>query len=335
MKKLALALALFAGCGKPAVELHVLQWADYFAPDTLANFEKEFGCKVKVDYIESSETLRAKLARTPSGYDVVFPSDEVLASFIAAGVIEKLDLSRLPNFKHIAARFRGPGYDPKNDYSVPYMWGTTGIAYSKKEVNPAPDSWAVLWDPKVAGKVALLDDAREVFAAAMWLDGTSPLTPTAETIEKAKKRLLGVKPLAYDSSPKVRLIKGEAWVAQCFNGDALQAGASDERKADIGFVIPKEGGTLWIDNIAIAKGAPNLELAYKFIDYLLRPEVSAAISNEVQYANPNEAAMKLIKPEVAATFPTEAELGRCLLLLDLPPDPKKKLEDAWAELKAR
>jgi spermidine/putrescine-binding protein len=338
MRILSLAAALLvAAGGDPAPELHVFNWADYFAADTISGFEKEFRCKVTLDYIESSETLRAKLQGGRSGYDVVFPSDEVMPGFIAAGLLEKIDAAKVPNLKNLAARFRGLPYDPRNEYSIPYMWGTTGIAYNKKHVSPPPDSWAALWDPKYAGRATLLDDAREAFAAALWLEGGDPERPTAEGIEKAKQRLIRGRPLAYDSSPKQRLIRGEAWISQCFNGDALQAAEAEERSADVGYVIPKEGGTQWVDNMAIAKGAPNPDLAHAFLDYLLRPDVSAAISNEVFFANPNEAAWKHIKKEVLENRfanPSEEDLKRCSLLGDLSPELKKKLDDAWAEVKA-
>jgi spermidine/putrescine-binding protein len=145
---------------------------------------------------------------------------------------------------------------------------------------------------------------------------------------------------AYDGQPKLRLIKGEAWIAQCYSGDAMQAAGADakERSGEIGYVIPKEGGTLWFDNICIPKGAPHRDLAHKFIDYLLRADVSAAISNSVEYANPNEAAQKLIKKEVLenrAANPGEDELKRCDLLKELDPGLKKKLDDAWARVKGK
>lgn len=328
------------GCSPSKPELHVFTWADYFAPDTIKNFEKETGCRVVVDYFESAETLRAKLDAGNSGFDVAFPSDEVMHAFIAKGLLEKLDLAKLPNFKNIAPKFRGLDYDPKNEYSVPYMWGTTGLAYNKSKVDPAPDSWAALWDPKYAGHVTVLDDAREAFAAAAFAEGGSPHALNAEGIEKAAKKLGAAKLKAYDGQPKLRLIKGEAWIAQCYSGDAMQAAGADakERSGDIGYVIPKEGGTLWFDNLCIPKGAPSKDLAHKFIDYILRAEVSAAISDSVEYANPNEAAQKLIKKEVLenrAANPTEDELKRCTLLKELDPETKKKLDNAWARVKGK
>jgi spermidine/putrescine transport system substrate-binding protein len=334
----ALLFALAAGCSPSKPELHVFNWADYFAQDTLKNFEKEFDCKVVPDYFESAETLRARLDGGKSGFDVVFPSDEVMRTFIAKGLLEKLDPAKLPNVKNLSPKFLGLDYDPKNEYSVPYMWGTTGIAYNKAKVSPAPDSWTALWDPKHAGNVSILEDAREAFAAAIWADGGSVHPLTAPAIEKARAKLIAAKVKAYDGQPKDRLIKGEVWIAQCYSGDAIQA-ANDMAKAktgEIGYVIPKEGGTIWVDNICIPKGAPNKDLAHKFIDYLLRPDVSAAIAGEVSYADPNEAAQKLIKKDVLdnrAANPTEADLKRCSLFKELDPATKKTLDDAWAQVK--
>lgn len=335
MKRLLLALLLVSGCSKSeGPTLRVLTWANYFAKDTISAFEKEAGCRVAVDYIESSETLRTKLSGGVSGYDVVFPSDEVLADLIAQGLLEKLDRSKLGGFANLAPDFIGQPFDPKNEHSVPYMWGTTGIAYNKEKIASAPDSWAALWDPKWANRATLLDDAREVFRAAMKLDGASEFT--TEHLAKASKRFESWKPLAWESSPKDLLINGDAWIAQCFSGDALQA--SQELGGKIGFVIPKEGGTLWIDNLCIAKGAAQPELAHRFIDYLLRPAVSAAISNEMRFANPNAAARKLIQKEILddpMANPGEAERKRLSLLPSLAPERKKALDEAWARLKRR
>ncbi len=337
MKRAFLAFLALAGCGPSAPELHILTWPNYFAKDTIQGFEREAACRVVVDYMESSETLRTKLAGGGSGYDVVFPSDEVVPLLVARGVLEKIDPANLPNLKNIQSRFRGLPYDPANAHSVPYMWGTTGIAYLKEKVVPAPDSWEALWDPKLVKQMTMLDDGREVIAAALRLTGADlRAAPPAEAIEKAKKKLLERKPKAYDSSPKAMLVNGDCWIAQCYSGDALQASAELEGK--VGYVVPKEGGTLWIDNLCVAKGAPRRELAHRFIDYLLRPEVSAAITNETRFPNPNEAARKHIRKEVLEdplVFPPEEVLARCATLPVLPPEAKKALDAAWADLKAQ
>lgn len=329
MKRLLALALLLAGCAPPGPELKLLTWPDYFAKDTIAAFEKEAGCRVKVDYIENSETLRTKLEGGTSGYDVVFPSDEVVAFLVEKGLLETLELSKLPNLKNIDARYKGLPFDPQNAHSVPYMTGSTGIAYHVDKVKPAPDSWAAV----LKADVGLLDDAREVFAAALRVEGAGW---DVDGLRKASKRLEGWTPKVWDSSPRQRLAAGDVVIAQCFSGDALQA--SESLKGKIGYVIPKEGGTLWIDNLCIAKGAPRKDLAHRFIDYLLRAEVSAAITNECRFGNPNEAARSGIRKELLENpliFPKDEELKRLALLPSLSGGLKKALDQAWAALKAR
>ncbi|HYE99386.1 MAG TPA: spermidine/putrescine ABC transporter substrate-binding protein, partial [Planctomycetota bacterium] len=327
MKRVLLALACLAGCGDGRPSLHVLAWPDYFAPDTIARFEKETGAKVVVDYIDSSETLRAKIAGGKSGYDVVFSSDEAVPSLVAAGLLDRLD--PLPGRKHIAPEFRGLAYDPEGAYTVPYMFGTTGLAWRKDAISPAPDSWAALWTH--SKKATLLADGREVIAAAMRLDGSSALT--AETVAKAGKRFHGWKPLAWQSAPKDMLVNGDAHIAQCYSGDALQAAEATGGK--VGFVIPKEGGTLWVDNLCIPKGAPQRALAHRFIDYLLRPDVSSAITKATRFGNPNAAARALLPLELLGNplvFPPPDVRARLTDLPPLTPELKKVVDAAWASI---
>jgi spermidine/putrescine transport system substrate-binding protein len=334
MRKLALVLALVAGCSEKKPELHLFTPQDYFAKDTIPNFEKEFGCVVKLDFMDSAEILKTKLDGGKSGFDVVIPSDEVMAALIAQGLLEKLDPARIPNAKNLLPRFRGLPFDPKNEYSVPYQWGTTGIAYNKEKVTPPPDSWAALWNPQWGKRATLLDDKREVLAAAMRLEGAPPQSTTKDDIARALKRFAGWKPLAYDSTPKDKLVTEDFWVSQAYSGDAVQAAQGSGGK--IGYVIPKEGGTLWLDNLAVAKGSPNLGLAHQFIDYILRPDVSAAITNERYFGSPNEAALKLIKKEILENrmaYPSQEEEKRLHILPVLSQEVKKELDAAWASIR--
>jgi spermidine/putrescine transport system substrate-binding protein len=330
---LALTLVL-AGCGPAEPELKLLTWPDYFAESTIPAFEKEFRCKVRIDYLDNSETLRTKLEGGASGYDVVMPSDEVVPALASRGLLEKLDPAKLPNLKNLAARWRGLPYDPKGELSVPYAFGSTGLAYRKDLLPAAPDSWAALWDPKLAGAVSMLDDGREAVWASMRLDGAP--APTADAIAKAAKRFEGWKPRAWNSGPKELLVNGDVKLAQAYSGDALQAAADSDGK--VAFVIPKEGGTLWFDNLCIAKGAAQRELAHAFIDYLLRPEVSAALTNERRFGNPNEAARAKIAKELQENrlvFPADDDLKRLAPLPPLGPDVKKALDAAWAGIREK
>ena len=331
---LALCLAggstpLTTGCGPAKPELRIFTWSEYFAEGTIAAFEKETGCAVRVDYIESSEKLRARLEGGTSGFDVVFPSDEVVPFLIAQGLLEKLDLAKIPNAANVGAAFKGLPFDPENAYSLPYMSGTTGIAYHVDKIKPAPESWSAV----LTSEAGLVDDAREVFAAALRAEG-APWT--SDGLAKAAKRLDGWKPKVWDSNPKAKLIDGDVAIAQSFSGDALQA--AEALGGKVAYVIPKEGGTLWIDNLCVAKGARQRELAHRFIDFLLRPEISAAITNERKFGNPNEAARKMIKKEILENplvFPGEDLKKRLSLLPPLSPDLKKQLDRSWAALKAK
>lgn len=332
MRYALLVALMLGGCSKSKPELLILTWSDYMAEDTVKNFEKEYNCVVKVDYIQSPEEMLAKL-RGGAQYDVVFPSDDIAAQLAAEGLIQKLDSSKIGNLKNISQKWRGLDFDPRNEVSVPYMWGTTGIAYRKSAVQPAPDSWAALWDPKYVPKMSMLDDLREVFTPAMLLNGDDPRKPTAESIERAKKKLMERRPLRYNSAAKNDLIEKDVILAQYFNGDTAQASA--EAEGDVGFVIPKEGATLWVDSMAIGKGKQG-DLAHAFINYILRPEVSGAISNAVRYGNPNEAATPHIEKgilEDPMIYPPEADLNRCRVLPPLSAEMQRLMKAAYEELK--
>ncbi len=331
MKKLLATLFVLIGCsGAPTPELHLLIWAEYLDDGLVKGFEKEFNCRVVVDNFDSGEALRAKIEKPPSGFDVVVPSDEVLPGFIAEGLLEKLDMARLPNFKNIDERFKGMPFDPRNEYSVPFHWGLTGIAYDSK--GPKPDSWAAIFE---AANGTILDDPRDVFAAALRLDGVELSGATAGQLDKAKARIAAAKPKAWNSQPQTMLIKGDVSIAMMYSGDAAQAAAE---RAGIAFVIPKEGGTLWFDNLAIAKGSKQAGLAHQFIDYLMRADVAAANTNFKKYPSPNEAAKPKIDKAILENptiYPPEDILKRCKPLGDMKPEMRKKLLEAWGEIKSR
>ena len=341
MKRFLFAALLFAAaCGKPAPplpgpvsrgELHLLIWAEYLEDGLIKGFETEFNCKVVADTFDSGEALRGKIDHPPSGFDVVVPSDEVLPGFAADGLLERLDLSKLPNFKNIGAAFKGMAFDPKNEFSVPFHWGLTGIACASTKI----DTWAAMFDPKNASAGTILDDPREVFAAALRVDGVELSTATAEQIDRARARIAGAKPKAWDSQPQRLLIQGDAGVAMIYSGDAAQVMAE---KAGVTFIVPREGGTIWFDNLAIARGSKRIDLAHQFIDYLMRPDVAAANTNFKKYPSPNDAAKPHIKKEILANptiYPPDDVLKRCKPLGGMKPELRKKLMEAWGEVKGR
>jgi putrescine transport system substrate-binding protein len=324
-----LSAGLLAGCsGKkeqtaaapaPKEEEKVLNlyiWNDYLAEDTIANFEKETGIKVSVSNYGSNEELDSKLAPGNSGYDVVVPSASSYERQIKSGYYQKLDKSLLPNLKNmdpdIEARLAM--HDPGNDYAVLHMWGTTGIGYNvdkvKKAMPNAPlDSWHLIFDPAVAKHfkscgIAVLDSATEMYSMVLSYLGKDPNSQKPEDLAEATDAMQKFRPfLKYIDTQRMigDLANGEICLAVGYNGDILQArDRADENKTKqtIAYAIPKEGTIIWFDSYLIPKDAPHPKNAHAFINYMLKPEVIAAVSNAVNYANGNAAATQFVKKEV-------------------------------------
>lgn len=324
-------VALIAGCGKkeqapapaassgPPPEEKVLNlyiWNDYLAPDTISNFEKETGIKVSVSNYGSNEELDSKLAPGNSGYDIVVPSASSYERQIKSGYYRKLDKSQLPNLKNmdpdIEARLAM--HDPGNDYAVLHMWGTTGIGYNVKKVKAAMpnaplDSWRMVFDPKVVKNfkkcgVAVLDSATEMFSMALDSLGKDPNSQVTADLSAAGDAMMKIRPyIRYIDTQRMisDLANGEICIAIGYSGDILQArdrAGENKTGQEIAYVIPKEGSIIWFDSYLIPKDAPHPNNAHVFINYMLRPEVIAAVSNAVNYANGNKDAGKFVNPDV-------------------------------------
>lgn len=294
--------------------LNIYNWTEYMPEDILRDFEREYGVKINYDTYSSNEELLAKLQAGGLGlYDLIVPSDYMVEIMIKQDLLEPLDHRKLPNLKYLAEEFRNPSYDPGNRYSVPYMWGTTGLAYNKKYVQPEPDSLAVFWDPRYAGKIVLVDDSREVVGIALQLLGYSKNDTDPAHLEQAKQKLLELAPRvkAYDSdNPKALLISEEVWLGWVWNAEAVLAA---KENPDIAYVLPKEGGSVWIDNMAIPKKAPHPGWAHVFINYLYRPEVAARLAEAFPYGTPNAEALPLLPEEIRnnpAVYPPPEALRR-------------------------
>ncbi len=296
--------------------LNLSIWNDYLAPDTIENFQKETGITVSVTNYGSNEELEAKLAPGNSGYDVVVPSASSYERQIKAGYYQKLDKGQLPNLKNmdpdIEARLAM--HDPNNDYAVLHMWGTTGIGYNIRKIeeamkNPPLDSWKLVFDPNVIKNfkkcgVAVLDSATEMYSMTLAALGKDPNSQKQEDLDAATKALMAIRPyIRYADTQRMigDLANGEICLAVGYNGDILQArDRADENKTgqEIKYVIPKEGTIIWFDSYLIPKDAPHPKNAHLFINYMLRPEVIAAVSNTVNYANGNKEATQFVNKEV-------------------------------------
>jgi putrescine transport system substrate-binding protein len=312
--------------------VNIYNWSDYIAEDTIANFEKETGIKVRYDVFDSNEVLEAKLLAGNTGYDIVVPSASFVARQIQAGVFQPLDRTKLPNYKNLDSDIMKvlAGYDPDNQHVVPWMWGTTGVGYNVKMIKDRmPDaplgSWDMIFKPEVVSKfkdcgVSTLDASSEVFPTAMRYLGLPTGSQTEENLTKVEALVMGLRPSIkyFHSSQYINdLANGELCLVLGWSGDVFIArDRADEAKNgnEIAYFIPKEGALLWVDTMAIPQDAPHVANAYKFLDYILRPEVIAAVSNHVSYANGNAAATQFVD-EAIRTDPS----------IYPPPETKEKL----------
>ena len=289
---------LLGGCGgsdkpqKTAADgqeqvLNLFSWADNFSPKVLEDFEKKYHCKINYDVFANNEELLAKIQAGGSRYDVIQPSDYMVATMTKLNLLEELDHSALDNTKNILPALQHPAYDPQGKYSVVYTWGVTGIVYNKKYVKTPPTSWNDLWNPAYKGRVILLNDSREVLGMALKKNGFSVNSKNKAELDKAVQDLRRLSPnvLAYDTDTiKQKFIAEEAWIGTMWSGDASFAHKDNK---DLAFVIPKEGAVIWADTFAIPKGARHKDLAQKFINYLYDPKVSAANYEYIGYNDPN------------------------------------------------
>jgi len=311
-----LALVLLAtSCSKGPV-LYVFNWSDYIDPELIAEFEKEYDCKVQYSTYDSNENMLTKIKSSRESFDLVFPSGDHVSIMIENDLAEKLDTTKLSNLANLDSLLlaKAREFDAANQYSVPYFWGITGLMYNKQQIPSElvnQQSWNMISDKFFAGKrkITMLDDAREVVGAALITNGYDVNDTSDQALAAALKTLEAwdANITQFDSeSYKNEVADGTTWLAQAYNGDALQQMSQNE---DLGFIFPQEGSSLWMDNMVILKSSKNKDLAYQFINFLLRPEVAQRNADYVQYPTPNAAAFKLLG---------EAEKGNTLIY----PDPK-------------
>jgi len=324
------------GCSAEEKVLNIYSWADNFDPEVIKDFEQKYNVKVNYDVYSSNEELLAKLQAGGAQYDLIQPSDYMVATMIQLGLLEELNKEKLPNLQNVISTFQTPPFDPGNKYSIVYTWGVTGIAYNKKYVKEKITSWNDLWNPKYKGKVILLNDSREVLGMGLIKNGFSNSTKDKQQLDTAfadlKKLLPGI--LAFDTDNiKQKMIAEEAWIGTVWSGDAALINAENK---DVDYVVPKEGATIWADTLAIPKGAKHKELAEEFINYLLQPEVSVKNYESIGYSNPNEKAYPLHSEEYRSNkmiFLDKSDLERTEWLVDVG-DTSTEYDRYWTELKS-
>lgn len=333
-----LALLTWPAFAQEEAVLNVYNWANYMPDSVIQQFEKETGIKVNYSTFDSNETLYAKLKSTSSvGYDIVVPSSYFVDRMRREQMLILLDKTKLTNFKDLNPRLLNQVYDPHNQYSVPYLWGTTSIAlntryYAKDSVK----SWQDLWDPKYKDQLLLMDDVRDVFAVAMKTLGYSINDTNSEHIKQAYLKLK-------ELLPNVRLFNAEALqtlyidedvtIGMGLSGDIFIANKEDP---SIAYLYPKEGPIMWLDSLVIPKGAKHIENAYRFINFLLRPDIAAQVSKKIGYATPNLQGLKLLPAEIRNNpiiYPSPADLAHGEFQADLGNDVTQLYEKYWEVLK--
>jgi spermidine/putrescine transport system substrate-binding protein len=344
-------LALTAGPAAAQKDvLHLYNWNQYIAPQTVQRFEKACACEVRQTYFADNEELVAKLSAGAKGYDVLVPTSNYIPGMVRAGWLQPLDKSKLPGLSNILPAFLNTEFDPGNTYSVPYAYTITLIGYNDqklKELSITADSWALIFDPKlvekIKGRVSVLDSQGELMAAALKYLGYSVNDRDPKHWEQAKQAILKAKPYwaAFKATGYIEaLAAGTIWVVHGYSNDIFQAdlGAQqNKQKFRIRHAIPREGAVLALDAMVIHKNAPRPDLAHQFINFMLDGRNSSELTNMMGSGNPNKAALPFIKPEIraiGAIFPDEQTAKRLEQLKDMTPQQRRLLNRLWTEIKA-
>ncbi|MBL8153850.1 MAG: spermidine/putrescine ABC transporter substrate-binding protein [Anaerolineae bacterium] len=325
--------------------LNVFNWSIYIAEDTVANFEAACGIKVTYDVYFTNEELVTKLRQGNPGYDIIVPSDYMVAIMIEEGLLETLDKSLIPNFANLSPDLTDPWYDADNAHTVPYQWGTVGLAYNKTATGREITSYKDMFE--YDGNVAWLEDLRSMLAIGLVQLGYSPNSTNPDEINAAKDLLIAnsgnVQAIVMGNSKEL-LARGEVDIAVDYNGNVFgliaECAADPNCATEYAYSIPSEGTGLWTDNLAIPVGAQNIPLAHAFIDYIFHPQVGADISNFVVYGTPNQQALDLglILPQYLnnpALYPPPEVRARLYQIEPVAPDVESVYNDAWDEIKVR
>lgn len=332
-------------------QLYLFNWNDYISAEAVTAFEKSCDCKLVQDYYSSTEEMMAKLQAGASGYDVVVPTQNAVQALIKQGVLAPLDKTALPNIKNEDPAFMNRHYDPANMYSVPYAFTTTLVGYNETQlgklgINAA--DWSVIFDPKVLekirGKITVMDDAEELFAAALKYLGYSVNDRDEKHLREAQKVIMTAKPYwaAFNSSSYIKeLSVGNIWVAHGYSSDMVQAQAdavAAARDFSINFALPKQGAVLALDNLVIPKSARNKALAHQFLNFMMDGKHAAGVTNDVGAGNPNSAAAAFINEELKAKkaiFPDQTTLKSLELIQETSPKVRRLHNKLWTEIKIK
>lgn len=329
---------------KEKTVLKVYNWGEYISNgsddtlDVIAEFERR-NPEIDVEYTTyaTNEEMYAKIASGSANYDIVIPSDYMIARMINEDMLTKLDFNNIPNFKNINQQFKNLEYDPQNEYSVPYTWGTVGIVYNKTKVKGPIDSWTALWDPQYTNDILMFDNSRDSYGIALKMLGFSQNTTNKEELDKAtevlKDQKMVVQAYVMDEIFS-KMPNGEAALAPYYAGDAL---TMIEDNPDLDFVVPKEGTNRFVDSMVVLKSSQNKALAEKFINYMLEPDIAKENIEFIGYSTPLDNVREMLDDDVKnspISYPSDEILEKCDTFINLPEETNVYMQEGWVDVKA-
>ena len=339
------ALPVQAFAAPEKVTINVYNWGQYISDgtdgyiDVNKAFTEATGIEVNYMTFDSNETMYTKLKTGGSTYDVIIPSDYMVARLIAEDMLEELDYSNIPNYALVDEAYKSTSFDPENKYSVPYTWGTVGVIYNTKYVDEADTgSWDLLWNEKYSGKILMFDNPRDAFAIAQFLLGIDINTEDADELRSAAYKLIEQKPLVQGyvmDQIFSKMEREEAWIAPYYAGDYLLMA---EENPDLAFYFPEEGFNLFIDAMCIPKGCQNKEAAEAYINFLCDPEISGENLDYLGYSTPISEAKQYMDPDVAASeiaYPTEETLSNGRAFINLSAETSQLTDSLWLQVKTQ
>ncbi len=343
MRSVVMLMVFVVGLMANAKELRIYNWSEYLPKSILKDFTKETGIIVEYEtYDSNDEMYRKVISDLLHPYDIIVPSTYFVHKMINEGLLHKIDKTKLTHYGNLDTKLLSHSSDPQNDYSIPYLWGSTGISYNVALVNKTITSWSDLWKKEYQGSVLLNDDMREVFGIALKVLGYSANSTNPKEIQIAYKKLLELKPnikMFYSGSQTQIYLNEHVKLGMSFNGESFMTQEKNienqfsqmimnpdatldikEEQREIRYIYPKEGVLMWMDSFVIPQKAKNVENAHIFIDYILRPEVAKLITRNIGYASPNLKTIKLLDKSIQSNltvYPTQKELVNSEFLIDV------------------
>ncbi len=344
-----LLLVIATGCSnqqtdEDTVTLNVYNWGEYIDDEILdVNnlFEQETGIRVNYKTFDSNESMYTLISSGAADYDVVFPSDYMVGKMINEGLLAKLNYDNIPNYQYIDDAYKNLQYDPDNEYSVPYTWGTVGIFYNKKYVDEADlkDGWDLLWNPKYTNRIFMFDNPRDSFAIALKKCGYSMNTENPDEIKEAYDQLVAQKSVVqgyYMDQIFQKMINEEGWIAPYYSGDGAIMIYGDDGNKDIGFFVPDEGTNLFVDAMCITADSPHKKEAEMYINFMCRTDVAKANTEYIGYSTPHIEALEQLDPEISEDpmfYPEKSVIEKTEVFVTLGDEANTLQKRLWLKLK--